>query len=86
MVRIQKKAQRAMHFLEHFTTHEWKFSSNNVRKLYKQLSEQDKVTFNFDVKQIRWPEYMDDFVKGVRLYILKQSPDSIPSAKRHLMK
>lgn len=86
MIRLQKKFQKAISALEFFTTHEWQFSSHNVTRLYCKLSEQDKITFNFDVRQVSWQKYMDNYVEGIRLYILKEDPASFPSAKIHLKK
>lgn len=84
MVRIQRKFQKAIAVLEFFTTHEWRFHSSNVVNLLTKLSEHDKKIFNFDVKQINWSKYMDQYVEGIRLYILKEDPAASPKAKAHL--
>lgn len=84
MVRIQKKFQKAVSVLEYFTTREWKFNSSNVKNLYEKLSEHDSRTFNFDVKQVNWKNYIENYVEGIRLYILKEDPANSQKAKIHL--
>ncbi|KAK6645006.1 hypothetical protein RUM43_001282 [Polyplax serrata] len=84
MVRIQQKFQKAISVLEFFTTHEWKFHSSNVRNLLLKLSENDRRIFNFDVKEVNWRKYLDNYVEGIRLYILKEDPAGSHKAKVHL--
>lgn len=86
MVRIQKKFSKALKALQFFTTHEWHFESNNVTKLYSKLSEKDKEIFNFNIKQVNWRKYMDNYVLGIRHYILKDDASSLQEAKKNLRK
>ncbi len=44
----------------------------------------DKVLFNFDIRQLDWPNYWEDYVLGVRKYILKEEDSSLPKARRKL--
>ncbi len=51
MVRIYDKLHRAVNALEWFTTHEWKFSNNNVLQLIDQLNGVDReVCFSHYIK------------------------------------
>lgn len=71
MLKIQDKLAKAATCLEYFTTHEWQFEDNNVRNLNSSLNEQDRKEFNFDVAQINWEEYIENYVLGIRRYIYK---------------
>lgn len=66
MLRIQDKLSKAAKCLEYFTTKDWKFEDDNVRMLSLTLSEQDRVEFCFDVAQINWEEYIENYVLGIR--------------------
>lgn len=66
MVKIQDKLCRAAKCLEYFTTQEWEFDDTNVRTLSSTLSEQDKREFCFDVAQIKWEEFIENYVLGIR--------------------
>ncbi|XP_043481873.1 putative fatty acyl-CoA reductase CG5065 [Leptopilina heterotoma] len=84
MVRIQAKLDKAASCLEYFSTQQWNFKDDNVRRLDAQLSQQDRETFTFDVKQIDWPSYLEHYILGIRQFILKESPETLPAARSHI--
>lgn len=86
MVQVQKKLQRAVSCLEFFTTHEWKFTNDNVIRLLTNLHPLDRKTFNFDVMEIEWKSYLEQYILGTRKFILKEDPSTFPAARSHLRK
>lgn len=40
--------------------------------------------FNFDVRQLNWLEYIENYVLGVKKYLLKEDMAGVPEAKQHL--
>lgn len=86
MIRVQKKLQRAVTALEFFTTHEWRFSNENVLRLQGFLSPQDRKVFNFDICDLDWRAYFEQYVLGTRKFILKEDPSTFPMARSHLRK
>lgn len=40
--------------------------------------------FNFDVRQLNWLEYIENYVLGIKKYLLKEDMAGIPKAKQHL--
>ena len=77
---------RAVACLEFFTTHEWRFSNNNVVRLAGQLTPVDQKMFNFDMRPLNWSSYMEQYVLGTRRFILKEDPSTFPAARKHLRK
>ncbi|XP_063218986.1 putative fatty acyl-CoA reductase CG5065 [Bacillus rossius redtenbacheri] len=86
MVRVHNKLQRAIACLEFFTTHEWRFASDNVARLLARLQPRDRATFNFDVAQLDWGEYFEQYVVGTRHFVLKEDPSTLSAARVHLRK
>lgn len=86
MVKIQDKLCRAAKCLEYFTTQEWEFDDTNVRTLSSTLSEQDKREFCFDVAQIKWEEFIENYVLGIRRFIFKEEETSLPTARKQVSK
>ncbi|KAH7985469.1 hypothetical protein HPB52_025616 [Rhipicephalus sanguineus] len=41
-------------------------------------------TFDFDIRSIDWVAYMEQYILGVRRYVLKEDPSTIPTARRNL--
>lgn len=84
MVALYHRIHRALGFLEYFTTREWTFHANNVIMLCAELEGRDKETFNFDFRDIGWHEYVGNYVKGVRKYLLKEDDSTLPAARTKL--
>jgi len=36
------------------------------------MSAEDQETFNFDVTRVKWQQYWEQFVDGVRTFLLKE--------------
>ena len=70
-----------MLFTSFFTIRQWRIVSNNFINLLDRLSEEDRRIFYFDVRDIDWKTYTEDYALGVRRYILKDNDDTIPAAR-----
>ncbi|XP_024885931.1 putative fatty acyl-CoA reductase CG5065, partial [Temnothorax curvispinosus] len=86
MVRLQTKLSKATKSFDYFRTKQWNFRDDNVRRLDEQLSPEDRETFTFDVKQIDWPSYLEHYILGIRQFLLKESPDTLPAARSRITK
>lgn len=86
MVKIHDKMQKAVKCLEYFTTHEWIFHNENIVNLYSKLNNEDKNLFNFNIKTVKWENYIEQYILGTKQYILKEDLSSIPDAKQHLLR
>ncbi|OAD61911.1 hypothetical protein WN48_07108 [Eufriesea mexicana] len=86
MVGVQTKLRKAAECLEYFSTQQWNFRDDNVRQLGEQLSPEDRQTFMFDVRQIDWPAYLEHYILGIRHFILKDNPNTLPAARLYLRK
>lgn len=62
--------------LNFYTIRQWRFISANAIHLLDKMSEEDRQTFYFDVRQINWNEYIHNYVAGTRKYILKDTTTS----------
>ncbi|KAK9306408.1 hypothetical protein QLX08_002921 [Tetragonisca angustula] len=86
MVTLQSKLEKATKYLEYFTMQQWSFRDDNVRELNEQLSPEDRQIFAFDVRQIDWSLYLEHYILGIRHFLLKENPDTLPAARVHLRK
>uniref|UniRef100_A0A3Q3D9C1 Fatty acyl-CoA reductase n=1 Tax=Hippocampus comes TaxID=109280 RepID=A0A3Q3D9C1_HIPCM len=87
MMRIFNRLHKAISLLEYFSSQDWEWNSENVNMLMAQLSPEDrKVTFNFDVRQLNWPEYIENYCIGTKKYVLNEDMSDIPAARQHLRK
>lgn len=72
-MRVYDKLEAMQSALTFFTTHEWTFKTDNLERLSGLLSEQDRKEFNIDVSQIQWLEFLQDYVRGLRDFVLKET-------------
>ncbi|GLV36881.1 uncharacterized protein CBL_02284 [Carabus blaptoides fortunei] len=86
MLKIQDKLSKASKCLEYFTTNQWQFEDGNVQRLFSQLSNEDKKEFNFDVSNMKWEEYVENYVLGIRRFMFKEDEKTIPKARSQLSK
>ncbi|XP_069079663.1 fatty acyl-CoA reductase 1 isoform X4 [Pleurodeles waltl] len=86
MMKTITRLHRAMMLLEYFTSNSWVWNNENTNMLLSQLSAEDKKTFNFDVRQLHWAEYMENYCMGTKKYVLNEEMSGLPAARKHLNK
>ncbi|PWA30165.1 hypothetical protein CCH79_00014967 [Gambusia affinis] len=86
MMRIFNRLHKAIHLLEYFSNQDWEWNSENMSMLMGQLTPEDRKTFNFDVRQLNWPEYIENYCIGTKKYVLNEDMSDIPAARQHLRK
>jgi len=84
MVKVVTKMHKAQAAIEYFAINEWKWSNDNVKKLNNELSDADKEIFNFDLSNLKWADFIDDYVKGTREFIFKEDPSSMEVSKQRM--
>jgi len=86
-MKIQSRLWKSVEVVEYFTFNEWKWTNENVSKLIDKLSPEDKKEFDFDVRNIDWTQYLDNYLIGIKKYALKESMEDLPvaSAKKNLV-
>ncbi|KAI1883355.1 hypothetical protein AGOR_G00230570 [Albula goreensis] len=86
MMRVFNRLHKAIGLLEYFSSQDWEWNSDNMNMLLGQLSPEDRKTFNFDVRQLNWPEYIENYCIGTKKYVLNEDMSDIPAARQHLRK
>ncbi|XP_009178728.3 fatty acyl-CoA reductase 2 [Papio anubis] len=84
MTKVMNQILRTASMLEYFLNRSWEWSTYNTEMLMSELSPEDQRVFNFDVRQLNWLEYIENYVLGVKKYLLKEDMAGIPEAKQHL--
>ena len=89
MVSVTHRMHSGFQMLSYFWMKEWIFYTNNTRNLIRYLkcwSPNDLDHFNFDVRLVDWKLLFHNLALGIRRYLLKESDDNLPKAKRRLTK
>lgn len=70
--------------IAYFGTRSWDFKNNNVQTLWRSLDPKDKELFFFDISQLDWDKYFYSYIRGVRQYLVKEDPSTIPQGLKKL--
>lgn len=81
MVRLHKNINKSLNRLEKFIFTEWEFYNLHMLQLHESLSPDDQKLFTLDIRPLVWKDYFVDLTQGVRTYLNKESPKSLPQAR-----
>jgi fatty acyl-CoA reductase len=68
--------------VKYFGKTEWIYHDTNLRSLLEKLTPEDRDIFTFDIKQVKWNDYLGNCVKGLRQYVLKDPINTLPTARK----
>lgn len=86
LVNVQKRVSQGLKVLQYYTTRDWVFKNDNFISLNEELSCLDKEKFNCDLRQVNIQEYLLNYILGTRQYLLKETPESLPKARKLLQR
>jgi fatty acyl-CoA reductase len=64
-----------------FTNISWKFTNGNVKDLWHRITDEDRIMFPFDIRSVKWDTFYGNFLKGLRIYLLKDPLCTLPEAR-----
>lgn len=80
LYQIYQKIDKFSTVLTYFATRKWDFTNQNVQNLFQKMSPEDKTTFNFDMKKLDWDHFFYNYIRGLRVYLLKDEMTTLPDA------
>lgn len=84
MMKIMYRVQAAVISGRFFALNEFDFDYANVNSLRQ--SDKDVQKFPFDIKAIDWDEYISIYMLGIRKFVLKENPKTLPKARSKMKK
>jgi alcohol-forming fatty acyl-CoA reductase len=82
MTKLYAKIDQFGDVLSYFTTRQWDFTDFNTQGLHQACSEADKALFPLNISDLNWESYLKNYMIGLRLYLLKETNDNLPVARR----
>eukprot|EP01018_Ginkgo_biloba_P021071 Gb_18690 [translate_table: standard] len=71
-MRSLAQAKYLANIYEPYTFYQARFDNTNTERLLRELSEEEKLAFGFDVKRIEWKDYIPNIhIPGLRQYVMK---------------
>ncbi|XP_076163787.1 putative fatty acyl-CoA reductase CG5065 isoform X2 [Ptiloglossa arizonensis] len=84
LVKVQHRVNAGIELVQYYTTKEWIFRNERMKKLQLELNPSDKEEFCMDMTIISWDEFMCRYIRGTRQYCLKDDPSTLPRARKVL--
>ncbi|XP_043286816.1 fatty acyl-CoA reductase wat-like [Venturia canescens] len=81
LLKVYKKIHRFMDVLNYFSTKRWDFANERVNSLHEKMHEEDRRKFFFDIKSLVWDKYFETYIQGIRTYLIKDPPETLPMAR-----
>lgn len=82
LLKTYKKIHKFANVISFFCTNDWIFTNDNVQKLWRNLNDEDKKLFYFDMQSLDWTEYITEYMKGMRVYLFKDDLSNAPQARK----
>ncbi|XP_043483842.1 fatty acyl-CoA reductase wat-like [Leptopilina heterotoma] len=73
---VFKKGTKLVWVISFFTNGEWIFDTDNVKSLWKKLSENDKKLFNFDITSFTWDVMIRTNSYGIKKFLMDKNIDA----------
>lgn len=86
MQKLYTKIHKFREVIGYFTTRRWKFTNHNVQSLWAKLNAADQTLFFSDMGAIHWSEVINLSILGIRTYLMKDPPSTIPAAIRRMQR
>ena len=84
MRRVQERINKGFEVFEYYANNQWEFRNEHVHHIRKIMNRKERRDWKVDGEDMDIREYFKDCVMAARIYILKEMPDTIPAAKRHM--
>ncbi|KAI4479319.1 hypothetical protein M0804_011104 [Polistes exclamans] len=81
LLKIYANIEKFKNVIHFFTSNEWEFTNDNVLKLWDKLSVVDKHNFFFNVSDIDWDCFSDTYMKGIRVFLLKDPMETVEESR-----
>jgi alcohol-forming fatty acyl-CoA reductase len=82
MLKVYKKIQRFSDVIAYFSTQQWNFNNKNMQALWSRMDPKDQEIFHFSMKDMDWENYFETHILGLRKYLAKDDPSTLPAARR----
>lgn len=81
---MQRKISTGLKLLQYYTTKDWDFRNERFQEMSDKLNSTDQEIFDTSVSQVNWDVYISDYIRGMRTYILGESDETLPYARKVL--
>lgn len=84
MCRVQRRIKKGFEVFEYYATKQWDFVNSNILEAREKLNSREYNTYQLHGEDMDKDAYFEACIRAARIYILKEMPETLPAARRHL--
>uniref|UniRef100_A0A8D8YXS6 Fatty acyl-CoA reductase n=1 Tax=Cacopsylla melanoneura TaxID=428564 RepID=A0A8D8YXS6_9HEMI len=84
LVKIQDRISKGFEVFEYYANNQWEFKNDYVHVIRKLMNKRERMEYKIDGEDLDIRKYFQDCIMATRIFILKEMPDTLPSARRHM--
>ncbi|XP_050526788.1 putative fatty acyl-CoA reductase CG5065 isoform X2 [Daktulosphaira vitifoliae] len=84
LVRIQERICKGFDVFEFYTNNQWEFIMDRSYQVRNKMNDREKFEYKVDSTGLDLRAYFKNCIMGARIYILKEMPDTLANARRHI--
>ncbi|CAG4986081.1 unnamed protein product [Colias eurytheme] len=81
LVNVHKRINEGMKVLQYYSTKSWNFNNQRFMSLKNNISKEEDNIFYTDPKEMHWPSYIRNYLKGSREFCCGELPETLPQAR-----
>ncbi|XP_077288140.1 fatty acyl-CoA reductase wat-like isoform X2 [Arctopsyche grandis] len=82
LVKAYQKINKFSNVISYFCTQRWYFKTDNVQNMVKNMSPGDEALFECDISGLNWEDFLNTYVRGIRVYLIKDPMETVESAQK----
>lgn len=84
LVKIQDRISKGFEVFEYYANNQWEFKNDFVHVVRRLMNKRERFEYKIDGEDLDIRKYFSDCIMAARIFILKEMPDSLPAARRHM--
>lgn len=84
MCHIQNRIKKGFEVFEYYANNQWDFENSKALKIREKLNKRECNNYQVHGDDLDIDAYFEDCIRAARLYIMKETPETLPAAHRHL--
>ncbi|XP_066990944.2 putative fatty acyl-CoA reductase CG5065 [Anabrus simplex] len=84
LLRIHRRIIKGFEMFEYYANNQWEFQNDLVVIIRGRMNARELQEINIDSSKVDLEAYFEDCIRAARLYILKETPEQLPAARRHM--
>ncbi|XP_022194362.1 fatty acyl-CoA reductase 1 [Nilaparvata lugens] len=84
LCRVQERINKGFEVFEYYANNQWEFRNDQIHHMRKIMNRRERFEYKIDGEDMDLYKYFEDCILAARIYILKEMPETLPGARRHM--